>query len=152
MIELYINEKLHKVDVDKDVPLLWVIREHIGLTGTKYGCGKGVCGACTVLVEDEPVRSCMMPVGAIKSKRITTVEGISPNHPIKIAWIELSVPQCGYCQPGHIMEAYALLKKDPRASKERIISVMSSHICRCGTYNRILKAIQRAQKLMGVKP
>lgn len=151
MVELYLNRRRYKVNVEEDTPLLWVIREHIGLTGTKFGCGKGICGACTVLVDDNTTRSCITSVGSVKGKRITTIEGIPSYHPVKRAWIELDVPQCGYCQPGQIVEAYALLKKNPRASKEEIISVMSSHLCRCGTYGRILKAIQRAQKLMEVK-
>jgi isoquinoline 1-oxidoreductase alpha subunit len=151
MVELYLNGRRYKVNAEEDTPLLWVIREHIGFTGTKFGCGKGICGACTVLVEENPTRSCITPVGSVKGKRIITIEGISSDHPVKRAWIELDVPQCGYCQPGQIVEAYALLKKNPKASKEEIVSVMSSHLCRCGTYGRILKAIQRAQKLMEVK-
>jgi len=151
MVELYLNGRRYKVNAEEDTPLLWVIREHIGFTGTKFGCGKGICGACTVLVEENPTRSCITPVGSVKGKRIITIEGIPSDHPVKRAWIELDVPQCGYCQPGQIVEAYALLKKNPKASKEDIVSVMSSHLCRCGTYGRILKAIQRAQKLMEVK-
>jgi isoquinoline 1-oxidoreductase alpha subunit len=151
MVELYLNGRRYKVNAEEDTPLLWVIREHIGFTGTKFGCGKGICGACTVLVEENPTRSCITPVGSVKGKRIITIEGIPSDHPVKRAWIELDVPQCGYCQPGQIVEAYALLKKKPKASKEEIVSVMSSHLCRCGTYGRILKAIQRAQKLMEVK-
>ncbi|ADO45449.1 (2Fe-2S)-binding domain protein [Hydrogenobacter thermophilus TK-6] len=150
MVELYINGKAYRVNVEEETPLLWVIREHLGLTGTKFGCGKGICGACTVLVEDSPTRSCITPVKSLQKKRITTIEGIPSNHPVKVAWRELQVPQCGYCQPGQIVEAYALLKRNPKASKEEIVSVMSSHLCRCGTYGRILKAVQRAQKLMGV--
>ena len=151
MIELKVNGKTYRVSVEEDVPLLWVIREHIGLTGTKFGCGKGICGACTVLVEDRAVRSCITPVSSVKGKSITTIEGIPSDHPIKRAWVELSVPQCGYCQPGQIMEAYALLKENPKAKREEIVSVMSSHLCRCGTYIRILRAIEHAQKLMEVK-
>jgi isoquinoline 1-oxidoreductase alpha subunit len=151
MVELYLNGRRYKVNAEEDTPLLWVIREHIGFTGTKFGCGKGICGACTVLVEENPTRSCITPIGSVKGKRIITIEGIPSDHPVKRAWIELDVPQCGYCQPGQIVEAYALLKKKPKASKEEIVSVMSSHLCRCGTYGRILKAIQRAQKLMEVK-
>jgi isoquinoline 1-oxidoreductase alpha subunit len=151
MVELYLNGRRYKVNAEEDTPLLWVIREHIGFTGTKFGCGKGICGACTVLVEENPTRSCITPIGSVKGKRIITIEGIPSDHPVKRAWIELDVPQCGYCQPGQIVEAYALLKKNPKASKEEIVSVMSSHLCRCGTYGRILKAIQRAQKLMEVK-
>jgi len=152
MIELFVNGKRYRVSAPEDAPLLWVIREELGLTGTKFGCGKGICGACTVLVDDTPTRSCITPLGSVKGKRIITIEGIPSDHPVKRAWIELDVPQCGYCQPGQIVEAYALLKRNPKATKEEIISVMSSHLCRCGTYQRILKAIQRAQKLMEVKP
>jgi len=151
MIELFVNGKRYRVSAPEDAPLLWVIREELGLTGTKFGCGKGICGACTVLVDDNPTRSCITPLGSVKGKRIITIEGIPSNHPVKRAWKELDVPQCGYCQPGQIVEAYALLKRNPKATKEEIISIMSSHLCRCGTYQRILKAIQRAQKLMGVK-
>jgi isoquinoline 1-oxidoreductase alpha subunit len=151
MTEIYINGKLYKVSLPGDTPLLWVIREHIGLTGTKFGCGKGICGACTVLLEEEPIRSCITPLKAVKGRRITTIEGISANHPVKKAWVELNVPQCGYCQPGQIVEAYALLKKNPKASREEIVRTMSSHLCRCGTYPRILRAILRAQSMMRVK-
>ncbi|WP_448587437.1 (2Fe-2S)-binding protein [Thermocrinis sp.] len=150
LIELSVNGKLHKINVDKNATLLWVLREDLGLTGTKFGCGKGICGACTVLLDGSPVRSCTIKVGSAAGKKIITVEGIPSNHPVKKAWVELSVPQCGYCQPGQIVEAYALLIKNPRASREEIIRVMSSHLCRCGTYPRILRAIERAQKLMGV--
>ena len=148
MINLYINEKRYKVEVDENATLLWVLREDLGLTGTKFGCGKGLCGACTVLVDNKPIRSCITKVKEVVGKRITTIEGIPSDHPIKRAWVELNVPQCGYCQPGQIVEAYALLNKNPKASKEEIISVMSSHLCRCGTYGRILKAVERAQRLM----
>jgi isoquinoline 1-oxidoreductase alpha subunit len=151
MTEIYINGKLYKVSLPEDTPLLWVIREHIGLTGTKFGCGKGICGACTVLLDEDPIRSCTTPLKAVKGKRITTIEGIPANHPVKRAWVELNVPQCGYCQPGQIVEAYALLKKNPRASREEIVRTMSFHLCRCGTYSRILRAILRAQSMMGVK-
>lgn len=151
MIELFVNGKRYRVLASKDTPLLWVIREELGLTGTKFGCGKGICGACTVLVDDNPTRSCITPLGSVEGKRIITIEGIPSDHPIKRAWKELDVPQCGYCQPGQIVEAYALLKRNPKATKEEIISVMSSHLCRCGTYQRVLKAIQRAQRLMEVK-
>lgn len=150
-MELKVNGKVYVLKVAEDTPLLWAIREHLGLTGTKFGCGKGICGACTVLVDGEPTRSCITPISAVRGKNITTIEGIPSSHPIKRAWIELQVPQCGYCQPGQIVEAYALLSKNPRASKEEIVKVMSSHLCRCGTYNRILKAIQRAQQLIEVK-
>jgi len=150
-MELFINGKRYKVSAPEDTPLLWVIREELGLTGTKFGCGKGICGSCTVLVDDTPTRSCITPLGSVKGKRITTVEGIPSDHPVKRAWKELDVPQCGYCQPGQIVEAYALLRRNPKATKEEIVRVMSSHLCRCGTYQRVLKAIQRAQKLMEVK-
>ena len=145
---LKVNGKFYEVDADTDTPLLWVIREHLGLTGTKFGCGKGICGACTVLINGEPIRSCITPLEYAKDKEITTVEGIPENHPVKVAWIKFQVPQCGYCQPGQIVEAYALLKRNPEPSRKEIISAMKGHICRCGTYPRIIKAIEYASKLL----
>ncbi|WP_333785261.1 (2Fe-2S)-binding protein [Thermocrinis sp.] len=151
MLELNINGRTYRLKVNKENTLLWVLRENLGLTGAKYGCGKGICGACTVLLDGNPIRSCITKVGSVLGKRITTIEGIPSDHPIKRAWVELNVPQCGYCQPGQIVEAYALLSKNPKASRQEIVSVMSSHLCRCGTYARIIRAIERAQRLMGVK-
>jgi len=151
LLELNINGRTYRLKVNKENTLLWVLRENLGLTGAKYGCGKGICGACTVLLDGNPIRSCITKVGSVLGKRITTIEGIPSDHPIKRAWVELNVPQCGYCQPGQIVEAYALLSKNPKASRQEIVSVMSSHLCRCGTYARIIRAIERAQRLMGVK-
>lgn len=149
-MRLSINGKEYILDVEPDTPLLWAIREELKLTGTKFGCGKGICGSCTVLMDGEAVRSCVIPIKAVEGKEITTIEGIPEDHPVKRAWIELQVPQCGYCQPGQIVEAYALLKRNPKPSREEILSVMSSHLCRCGTYGRILKAVLRASEMMGV--
>jgi len=151
LLELNINGRTYRLKVHKENTLLWVLRENLGLTGAKYGCGKGICGACTVLLDGDPIRSCITKVGSVLGKRIITIEGIPSDHPIKRAWVELNVPQCGYCQPGQIVEAYALLSKNPKASRQEIVSVMSSHLCRCGTYTRIIRAIERAQRLMGVK-
>lgn len=146
MISLLINGKKHKVDVGPDVPLLWVIREHIGLTGTKYGCGIAQCGACTVLIDGMAQRSCQTPVKNVQGKKITTIEGIPENHPVKKAWIADDVPQCGYCHSGQIMAAVALLKKNPKPSDADINDAMSGNICRCGTYQRIRRAIHHAAK------
>jgi isoquinoline 1-oxidoreductase alpha subunit len=145
MIDLKINGKMYQVDVDADTPLLWVIRDHIGLTGTKYGCGIQQCGACTVHINGEPTRSCGMPVGSVGTDAVTTIEGISTNrsHAVQKAWIEEQVPQCGYCQSGQIMVTVALLKKTPSPTDAQIDEAMTN-ICRCGTYPRIRKAIHRA--------
>lgn len=142
--ELKINGKLYKVKAYEDEPLLWVIRERLRLTGTKFGCGMGLCGACTVLIDKRAQRSCLVPVSSAVGKEIITIEGIPSNHPLKRAWIELQVPQCGYCQPGQIMEAYALLLENPKPTRDQIVQRLSSHICRCGTYNRIIGAVERA--------
>lgn len=144
--ELKINGKLYKVKAYEDEPLLWVIRERLRLTGTKFGCGMGLCGACTVLIDKRAQRSCLVPVSSAVGKEIITIDGIPSNHPLKRAWIELQVPQCGYCQPGHIMEAYALLLENPRPTRDQIVQRLSSHICRCGTYNRIIGAVEKAVK------
>lgn len=144
--ELKINGKLYKVKAYEDEPLLWVIRERLRLTGTKFGCGMGLCGACTVLIDKRAQRSCLVPVSSAVGKEIITIEGIPSNHPLKRAWIELQVPQCGYCQPGQIMEAYALLLENPRPTRDQIVQGLSSHICRCGTYNRIIGAVEKAVK------
>jgi aerobic-type carbon monoxide dehydrogenase small subunit (CoxS/CutS family) len=150
MISITVNGKKHEVDVDQDMPLLWFIREMLGLTGTKYGCGIALCGACTVLIDGEAVRSCVTPVSSVDHKEITTIEGLSANlsHPIQRAWIADDVPQCGYCQSGQIMQAAALLKKKPKPSDADIDNTMSGNICRCGTYRRIRKAIHTASKMM----
>ncbi len=145
-ITLTVNSRKHIVDVDPGTPLLWVLRDTLGLTGTKFGCGMALCGACTVHLDGEAIRSCVTPVSAVTGKRITTIEGLSPDrsHPLQRAWIAEDVPQCGYCQPGQIMAAAALLAKKPRPSDADIDAVMSGNICRCGTYQRIRRAIHRA--------
>ena len=142
---LNVNSKKYTVKVEPETPLLWVIREYIGLTGTKYGCGLGVCGACTVHLNGEPMRSCVLPVSGAVGSKITTIEGISEdgNHPMQEAWIKEQVPQCGYCQSGQIMQAISLLNKNSDPSREEIKSHMNGIICRCGTYNRIIKAVER---------
>ena len=145
-IETTINGKQHTLDADPEMPLLWAIRDLVGLTGTKFGCGKALCGSCTVHIDGEPVRSCAFPVSAAAGKSITTIEGLSEdgNHPVQVAWRELNVPQCGYCQSGQIMTAAALLERNPSPSREDIDTAMSGNICRCGTYTRIRAAIVRA--------
>ena len=148
---LKVNNKIYTVDVDPKMPLLWAIRDFVGLTGTKYGCGISQCGACTVHLSGTPVRSCSLPVSAAVNKEITTIEGLSPNnnsHPVQQAWIEEQVPQCGYCQSGQIMAAAALLKRNATPSDKDIDTAMQGHICRCGTYPRIRKAIKTASELM----
>lgn len=147
---LDINNKSYTVDVDQQMPLLWVIRDFVGLTGTKFGCGIAQCGACTVHIDGTPVRSCSFPVMAAAGKKITTIEGISANidHAIQKAWIELQVPQCGYCQSGQIMAATALLKRTPKPTDSDIDTAMQGILCRCGTYQRIRKAIHRAAEMI----
>ena len=157
MISLEVNGKKYEVDVRPDTPLLWVIREKLGLTGTKYGCGMALCGACTVHVDGEAVRSCVTPVSSVNGKRITTIEGIGTmkeGGAIQKAWIAEDVPQCGYCQSGQIMSAVALLKKNKKPSDADIDETMAEIVCRCGTYQRIRHAIHRAAKRMakGGKP
>ena len=148
MIELRVNGRSHKVDVDPDTPLLWVLRDHLGLTGTKFGCGIAQCGACTVHVNGNPTRSCVTPVSAVSGKKVTTIEGLAPasDHPLQKAWVAEQVPQCGYCQSGQIMQAAALLAPNKKASRAQIVRHMNGNICRCGTYPRIVRAIQRASK------
>ena len=141
---LNINGKDHTVQVAEDVPLLWVIREHLQLTGTKFGCGISQCGACTVHVDGEPMRSCQLRVSRVVGRKITTIEGIAADHPIKQAWIDIQVPQCGYCQSGQIMSAVALVDKNRDPSEEEIIQAMEINLCRCGTYTRIKTAIKQA--------
>jgi isoquinoline 1-oxidoreductase subunit alpha len=149
MIKLRVNDKDVSVDVDPDMPLLWVLRDKLGLTGTKYGCGAALCGACTVHLAGEPVRSCVTPVRAVGARPITTIEGLSParSHPVQKAWIELDVPQCGYCQSGQIMSAAALLAHNPQPTDAEIDTAMAGNLCRCGTYQRIRAAIHRAAVL-----
>ena len=147
MMKLTVNGKTHDLDVEGDTPLLWVIRDDVGLTGTKFGCGVGACGACTVLLEGEPTRSCVLPMSAVAGKSITTIEGLSADksHPVQKAWIAESVPQCGYCQSGMILTAAALLKRKTHPTDAEIDSAMTN-ICRCGTYDRVRKAIHRAAR------
>ena len=149
MITLDLNGRSTTLDVDGEMPLLWVLRDMVGLTGTKYGCGMALCGACTVHLEGAPVRSCVTPVSAASGKRVTTIEGLSADnsHPVQRAWIELDVPQCGYCQSGQIMSAAALLAQTPEPSDADIDAAMAGNICRCGTYQRIRAAIHRAAAL-----
>jgi len=151
MITLDLNGRNTTLDVDEDMPLLWVLRDILGLTGTKYGCGMALCGACTVHLEGAPVRSCVTPVSAAGGKRVTTIEGLSSDnsHPLQRAWIELDVPQCGYCQSGQIMSAAALLAQNPQPTDADIDAAMAGNICRCGTYQRIRAAIYRAASLKG---
>ena len=156
MIQLTVNEKKYEVDVSPQMPLLWVIRDVLGLTGTKYGCGISQCGACTIHVNGKAVRSCVTPVAAAVDKNIMTIEGLSPDdtHPLQLAWLEADVPQCGYCQSGQIMSAAVLLKTNGNPTDKDIDAAMSGNICRCGTYPRIRKAIHIAaglQKEGGVK-
>ena len=149
MIKLNVNDKDVAVDVDPDMPLLWVLRDALGLTGTKYGCGMALCGACTVHIAGEPVRACVTPVSAVGERKVTTIEGLSRDrsHPVQKAWLELDVPQCGYCQSGQIMAAAALLKRNPQPSDADIDAFMAGNLCRCGTYQRIRAAIHRAALL-----
>jgi aerobic-type carbon monoxide dehydrogenase small subunit (CoxS/CutS family) len=149
MIKLTLNGQAQEIDVADDTPLLWALRDTLGLTGTKFGCGAALCGACTVHLDGQPIRSCATPVSAVAGKRITTIEGLSSDrgHPVQRAWIELEVPQCGYCQSGQIMAAAALLSNNPKPSDADIDAAMSGNICRCGTYPRIRKAVHRAAEL-----
>ena len=146
MISLTVNGKRYDVDVASEMPLLWVIRDTIGLTGTKFGCGLSQCGACTVHLEGNPIRSCTTPVSLAAGKRVTTIEGLSPtsSHALQVAWVAEQVPQCGYCQSGQLMSAAALLAKTPKPTDAQIDAAMTGNICRCGTYQRIRRAIHRA--------
>lgn len=144
MILLKVNGSELKADVNNDTPLLWVLRDHFRMTGTKFGCGEGLCGACTVLVDGKPERSCVTPVSEVQGKAITTIEGIPEQHPIKQAWLAQEVSQCGYCQPGQIMSAVALLAQTPKPSDAEIDRAMTGNLCRCGTYGRIRRAIHAA--------
>jgi isoquinoline 1-oxidoreductase subunit alpha len=147
-ISLIVNGMAHAVDVEPDTPLLWVLRDSLKLTGTKFGCGIAQCGACTVLIDGHATRSCMMPVSDAVGKAVTTIEGLSTDstHPVQLAWIEFDVPQCGYCQSGQIMAAVSLLRENPKPSDADIDAGMTN-ICRCGTYLRIRKAVHRAAEL-----
>lgn len=145
MLKLIVNQKPVEVDVEPDTPLLWVLRETLGLTGTKYGCGVALCGACTVHVDGQATRSCQMPIASVAGKKITTIEGLSPDvsHPLQQAWIAEDVPQCGYCQSGQLMAAAELLRKKPRPTDQEVDEAMTGILCRCGTYARIRRAIRR---------
>jgi isoquinoline 1-oxidoreductase alpha subunit len=146
---LNINGREHKVDVQQDTPLLWVLRDSLGLVGTKFGCGIGACGACTVQLNGVPVRACQTPVGSVGRKRVTTIEGLDAQgmHPLQQAWVELDVPQCGYCQAGQLMTAAALLKENPNPSDADIDAAMAGNLCRCATYTRIRSGIRRAAQI-----
>ena len=145
-IEFKLNGSETKLDPQPETTLLWVLREHLKLTGTKFGCGSGLCGACTVHLNGQPIRSCITPVSALAGKSVTTIEGLSKNqsHPLQKAWVEAQVPQCGYCQSGQIMQAAALLELNKNPSQEEIVAYMNGNICRCGTYLRIIRAIKIA--------
>lgn len=149
MIKLIVNGKNQQFDGDPATPLLWVLRDELDLKGTKFGCGMGMCGACTVHVNGQPTRACLTPVSAMANKSVTTIEGISPDgsHPVQVAWQELDVPQCGYCQAGQIMSACALLAKTPKPTDADIDSAMNGNLCRCGTYLRIRAAVHKAAEM-----
>jgi len=150
MVSLTVNGTLQNIDADADTPLLWVLRDHLSLSGTKYGCGLALCGACTVHVDGVAVRACVLPLSAVAGKSVTTIEGLSKDrsHPVQRAWMEIDVPQCGYCQSGQIMSAAALLGSKPSPSDADIDAALSGNICRCGTYARIRKAVHRAAELL----
>jgi aerobic-type carbon monoxide dehydrogenase small subunit (CoxS/CutS family) len=150
-IHLVVNDRPHEVEIGPDTPLLWVLRDKLNMTGTKYGCGMGLCGACTVHLDGEAVRACQIPVSSIGTKKVTTIEGLSADntHPVQRAWIAEQVPQCGYCQPGQIMQAAALLAKTPAPTDAQIDDAMGGNLCRCGMYQRIRLAIHRASHNVG---
>ena len=150
-MKLLVNGKEHEIAVPDTMPLLWVLRDTLGMTGTKYGCGMALCGACTVLVDGQPVRSCVRPVGAVAGKSVHTIEGLSAHgdHPVQRAWAEVDVVQCGFCQSGQILAACALLKAKPKPTDADIDAAMSGNICRCGTYHRVREAVHRAAELGG---
>jgi aerobic-type carbon monoxide dehydrogenase small subunit (CoxS/CutS family) len=151
VVQFTLNGKPIKLTVDSDRSLLWVLRADLGLTGPKYGCGEGICGACTVLVDDEAARSCVLPVGQVQGKQVTTIEGLAQNgklHPLQQAFIDHDALQCGYCTPGMILTAYSLLRKNPRPSYSDIVNGMEHNLCRCGSHKRIIEAIQSAAKEM----
>jgi isoquinoline 1-oxidoreductase subunit alpha len=148
MLKLNVNGKGHEIDADPSMPLLWALRDLLGLVGTKFGCGIAQCGACTVHVDGEARRSCVTPIGSLAGRSVTTIEGLSPDgrHPLQQAWLEVNTPQCGYCQAGQIMSAAALLRKTPRPSDEEIDTALNGNLCRCGTYLRIREAVRRAAR------
>ena len=154
MTPIIINGKRQNVDLPDDTPLLWALRDHLGLTGTKFGCGMALCGACTVHVDGQPVRSCMTPIAAVANKKVTTIEMVGADRvgkAVQVAWVDMGVPQCGYCQAGQVMAATALLKRNPKPTDAEIDEAMSGNICRCGTYTRIRQAIQQVASAQGVK-
>ena len=147
--KITVNGKVHSVDAEPDMPLLWALRDVIGLTGTKYGCGIGLCGACMVLVNGNPQRSCQMQISKVGTGKVTTIEGLAVNsklHPLQMAFVQQDVPQCGYCQSGQVMRAAALLKQNPNPTEQEIIDAMDGNLCRCGTYSRIIDAVKAAAK------
>jgi len=148
MVSFTVNGKAVSSDADRATPLLWIVRDHLGLTGTKYGCGAGLCGACTVHVDGTAVRACQTQLSEIEGKKVTTIEGLSPDssHPLQKAWIAEQVPQCGYCQSGQIMKAAELIAANPKPTRSEIIEHMDGNICRCGTYHRIIAAVERASR------
>jgi len=148
MVSFTVNGKAVSSDADRATPLLWIVRDHLGLTGTKYGCGAGLCGACTVHVDGTAVRACQTQLSEIEGKKVTTIEGLSPDssHPLQKAWIAEQVPQCGYCQSGQIMKAAELIAAKPKPTRSEIIEHMDGNICRCGTYHRIIAAVERASR------
>lgn len=145
MTKITVNNNEHEIDVSDEMPLLWLLRDHLSLTGTKYGCGKGLCGSCTVHVDGQPIRACQMTAAQVAGKKITTIEGLAGDqlHPLQQAWLDFDVPQCGYCQSGQLMSAAALLAENPKPDDNDIDTAMAGNICRCGTYNRIRAAIHR---------
>jgi isoquinoline 1-oxidoreductase subunit alpha len=154
MTTITVNNQVVNVDAQSDTPLLWVLRDHLGMTGTKFGCGMALCGACTVHVNGAATRSCVLPLSAVAGRSITTIEGLSKDrsHAVQKAWLDIDVPQCGYCQSGQIMSAAALLESNPRPTDADIDAAMAGNICRCGTYPRIRKAIYRAAELLAAGP
>ncbi len=147
-IQFTVNGQARSLDADRSMPLLWALRDLLGLRGTKYGCGIAACGVCTVHVDGAAVRSCVTPLAAVEGKQVTTIEGLGGDHPVQRAWIEEQVPQCGYCQPGQIMQATALLASNPAPTRQEVRQAMNGVLCRCGTYLRIESAVQRAAELM----
>jgi aerobic-type carbon monoxide dehydrogenase small subunit (CoxS/CutS family) len=141
MLSFTLNDELVTVDIAPDTPLLWTLRDHLQLNGTKFGCGAGLCGACSVIIDGRSTRSCILPVGAIAGKKVTTIEGLNGNHPVQQAWIDFDVAQCGYCQSGQIMSTVALLEKNPSPTEQEVKTALKGNICRCGTYQQILAAV-----------
>ena len=152
-VSFILNGKSTTLEVDPDKPLLWVLREDLGLTGTKYGCGMAICGCCTVHLDGDAIRSCVTPISRVKGKRVTTIEGLSSDlsHPVQRAWMQVQVPQCGYCQPGQMMSAACLLAQNPKPNDSDIAEAMSGNLCRCGTYQRVRNAIHLAASLAAEK-